>query len=289
MALVAEDFSVESLEQLRIALGFKGDVVSFVSSLSHEPVVVIDGLDALRSEPSQRTFRELIRQVSRRAPKCTIVASIRTFDLQQSEELKTLFFSKEGIASTRGFQQVTVPPLTDADLNQAISQAPVLQNVLTHAKGEFRNLLRNPFNLHLALQLLETGVPSGEISHLHTQVQLLTRYWDWRVGGQPNSYDREAFLRAVLEKMVEVRSLSIPETTVYQTGQGPILSALQSDEILKESVTNRLSFVHNILFDYGVARLLLDEESIEPFIQTDRSRTIFFRPSLAYFFHYLWF
>lgn len=289
LALVAEDFSVESLEQLRIALGFKGDVVSFVSSLSHEPVVVIDGLDALRSEPSQRTFRELIRQVSRRAPKCTIVASIRTFDLQQSEELKTLFFSKEGIASTRGFQQVTVPPLTDADLNQAISQAPVLQNVLTHAKGEFRNLLRNPFNLHLALQLLETGVPSGEISHLHTQVQLLTRYWDWRVGGQPNSYDREAFLRAVLEKMVEVRSLSIPETTVYQTGQGPILSALQSDEILKESVTNRLSFVHNILFDYGVARLLLDEESIEPFIQTDRSRTIFFRPSLAYFFHYLWF
>ncbi len=58
LPLVAEDFSVESLEQLRIALGFKSDVLSFVSSLSHEPVVVIDGLDALRSEPSQRTFSE---------------------------------------------------------------------------------------------------------------------------------------------------------------------------------------------------------------------------------------
>jgi hypothetical protein len=289
LPLVAEDFSVESLEQLRVALGFKSDVLSFVSSLSHEPVVVIDGLDALRSEPSQRTFRELIRQISLRAPKCTVVASIRTFDLQQSEELKTLFFSKTADAFGRGFQQVTVPPLTDVDLHQAISQAPVLQSLLTHARGEFRDLLRNPFNLHLTLQLLETGIPSDEISYLHTQVQLLTRYWDWRVGSQPNSYDREAFLRAVLEKMVEARSLSIPQTAVYQTGQGPILSALQSDEILKESVTNRLSFVHNILFDYGVARLLLDEQSIQPFIQTDRSRTIFFRPSLAYFFHYLWF
>jgi hypothetical protein len=209
--------------------------------------------------------------------------------LHQSEELKTLFFSKPAAASGRGFQQVTVPPLTDADLHQAVSQAPVLQNLLTHAKGEFRNLLRNPFNLHLALQLLETGIPSDEISRLHTQVQLLTRYWDWRIESRPNNHDRKLFLRIVLEKMVEARSRSIPETDAYKTGQGPILSGLQSDEILKESVTNRLSFVHNILFDYGVARLLLDEQSVEPFIQTDLSRTIFFRPSLAYFFHYLWF
>ncbi len=179
--------------------------------------------------------------------------------------------------------------MTDADLLQAISQAPVLQSLVTHARGEFRNLLRNPFNLHLALQLLETGVPSDEISHLHTQVQLLTRYWDWRIESQANNHDRKGFLRKALEKMVETRSLSIPETNVYQIGHGPILTGLQSDEILKESVTNRLSFVHNILFDYAVARLLLDEQSVEPFIQTDPSRTIFFRPSLAYFFHYLWF
>lgn len=289
LPLLAEDFSVESLEELRAALGFKSDLLSFVSALSREPVVVIDGLDALRSEPSQRTFRELIRQILLRVPKCTIVASIRTFDLQQSEELKSLFFASPVVASSRGFQQVTVPPLTDADLLQAISQAPVLQSLLTRTTGEFRNLLRNPFNLHLALQLLETGVPSEEISYLHTQVQLLTKYWDWRIEAQSNHYDRKVFLRRLLEKMVETRSLSVAEASVYQVGQGPILTALQSDEILKQSVTNRLSFVHNILFDYGVARLLLDEQSVETFIQTDPSRTIFFRPSLAYFFHYLWF
>ncbi len=120
-------------------------------------------------------------------------------------------------------------------------------------------------------------------------LQLLTKYWDSRVEGHANNYDRKVFLRAVVEKMVEARSLSIPETSVYQVGQGSILSALQSDEVLRESVTNRLSFVHNILFDYAVARLLLDEQNIEEFIQVDKARTIFFRPSLVYFFHYLWF
>jgi hypothetical protein len=289
LPLMAEDFSVESLEQLRDALGFKSDVLSFVSSLSNEPVVVIDGLDALRSEPSQRTFRDLIRQISQRAPKCTIVASIRNFDLQQSEELKTLFFSSPAVASSRGFQQVTVPPFTDSDLLQATAQAPPLKGLIESTTGEFRALLRNPFNLHLALQLLETGISSDELSHLHTQVQLLTKYWDWRVESRVDNHDRKNFLRNLLEKMVAERSLSIPESSAYQAGQGATLITLQSDEILKESVTNRLSFVHNILFDYGVARLLLDEQNVESFIQTDLSRTIFFRPSLAYFFHYLWF
>src|SRR5207244_2116919 len=181
LPLIAEDFSVDSLEQLRAALGFKSDVLSFVSALSNEPVVVIDGLDALRSEPSQRTFRELIRQISRRAPKCTIVASIRSFDLQQSEELKTLFFSSSPATPSRGFQQVTVPPLTDADLFEAIAQAPALANLVASATGELRTLLRHPFNLHLTLQLLETGVSSDELSNLHTQVQLLTKYLDWRI------------------------------------------------------------------------------------------------------------
>jgi hypothetical protein len=127
-------------------------------------------MDALRSEPSQRTFREPIRQISRRAPKCTIVASIRSFDLQQSEELKTLFFSSSAAASSRGFQQVTVPPLTNTDLHQAIAQAPALKNLLEMQRASSEYFYSNPFNLQLALQLLETGVSSDELSHLHTQV-----------------------------------------------------------------------------------------------------------------------
>ena len=67
-----------------------------------------------------------------------------------------------------------------------------------------------------------------------------------------------------------------------------MLDLLQSEEILRLSPTGRISFSHNILFDYAVARLLLDEESFQPFINEDASRSIFFRPSLSFFFHHLW-
>ena len=96
MPLIAEDFAVESLEDLRSALGFKTDVLSFLESLPDNPVLVIDGLDALRSDLSQRPFRELISAVSLRVPKCSIVASIRTFDFQQSEELAGTILLRKG-------------------------------------------------------------------------------------------------------------------------------------------------------------------------------------------------
>jgi hypothetical protein len=39
---------------------------------------------------------------------------------------------------------------------------------------------------------------------------------------------------------------------------------------------------------YALARLVLDEDGVSGFIEADPSRTIFFRPSLAYFFYQLW-
>src|SRR5262249_30577936 len=79
-----------------------------------------------------------------------------------------------------------------------------------------------------------------------------------------------------------------PEDKVYIEGKSATFTKLLSDEILREGVTGRISFTHNILFDYSVSRLLLDEDTVFSFIKEDTSRTIFFRPSLAYFNHHLW-
>ncbi len=288
LPLIAEDFAVESLDELRSALGFKTDVISFLESLADDSVLIIDGLDALRSDLSQRTFRELISAVSRRVPKCSIVASIRTFDLQQSQELQELFFSARSVSNARKFSQVVVPPFSDEEMSEVVRQIPGLVPLLSDTKEEFKQLLRNPFNLHLAAQLIEAGATAQELSVLDSQVQLLEKYWRWRIETPMDRLDRKALLRAVLSKMVERKSLSVSEGDVYSTGVGPILTALQSDEILRQSFTSRIAFVHNIIFDYALARLLLDEDGVSGFIEADPSRTIFFRPSLAYFFHLLW-
>src|SRR5580698_563900 len=70
LPLVAEDFDIKSVDELTSALGFKTDVLEFLAALGGKPVLMIDGLDALRGELSQRAFRELIRRVAQHLPQC---------------------------------------------------------------------------------------------------------------------------------------------------------------------------------------------------------------------------
>jgi hypothetical protein len=277
------------MDDLTSALGFKKEVLPFLEGLGPGAVLIIDGLDALRSETSQRVFRELLSRVTDKVPHCAILASIRTFDLDQSDELQQLFFGSRMNPATRQFRQVIVQPFSDADLEQVAGQTPGLQIVLEACGVEFRELLRNPFNLQLVVQLLEHGTGVHELSTIQSQVQLLSKYWNVRVEHLPDGHDRKALLHAVVQRMVDRRALSVPENVVYTPGLGPALMALKSAEILRKSITDRLSFTHNIIFDFAAARLLLDEEAIFTFILQDKSRTIFYRPSLSFFFHYLWF
>lgn len=252
-------------------------------------VLIIDGLDALRSETSQRVFRELISRVTEKIPNCAILASIRSFDLEQSGELQQLFFGNRISGATRQFKQVTVQPFSEADLEQVATQTPGLGVLLEDCDVEFLELLRNPFNLQLAVHLLEQGMGVQELSTIQSQVQLLSKYWNARVERLPDGHDRKALLHTVVKAMVDRKALSVTEHVVYTAGLGSALRSLKSAEILRESITDRLSFAHNIIFDYAVARLLLDEETIISFIAQEPSRTIFYRPSLSFFFHYLWF
>jgi hypothetical protein len=287
VALAAEDFDVASLNELNAAVGFKKDIVSVLGSLGTDPLLIIDGLDSLRGEASQRAFRELISGTVKQVPNCSIVASIRTFDLQQSEELQQLFFPSA--SGTRGaFTHLTVEPFADSDLQLVCAQIPAIERLLRDASPEMQIILRNPFNLHIAVRLIEGGMTAGDLSAVHSEVQLLGKYWHFRVEAPDDGADRKAMLRRIVREMVRRNSLSVAEQHVYSPGFATALKELRSCEVLRESVTDRISFAHNILFDYGVARLVLDEEEVFRFIDEDSTRTIFFRPSLSYFFHYLW-
>ena len=53
----------------------------------------------------------------------------------------------------------------------------------------------------------------------------------------------------------------------------------------------RIAFSHNILFDYAISVLLIEDEprQLERFVRDDPSRPLFLRPSLTYFFTRLWY
>ena len=286
LSLAAEDFEVDSIDELKQSIGFKADFFSVLASFGPESLLIIDGLDALRGESSQKAFRDLIRSVVDQVPNCAIVVTIRTFDLQQSPELQELFFD---VRNVRRFESITVAPFSDVDLSVAASQIPRLDSVLQESpQNEIRELLRNPFNLRLAVDLLEGGAGVEELSTIHSQVQLLQKYWFMRVEGAPDGLDRKMLLTQVVREMVSRKSLSIREEAAYSREYANAFRGLRSAEVLKESITDRVSFSHNIFFDYAVARLLLDEEEIFVFLSSDSSRLIFFRPSVLHFFHHLW-
>jgi hypothetical protein len=284
-ALTAEDFQVSSLHEIYETLGFSKPLPKLLFALK-DPVLIIDGLDALRGEASQRAFRELIHEVLEQAPNAAIVASVRTFDLQESPELQRLQYRYP--PNGRGMQKFVIGELSDAELVDASKKSSDLLALLEDRSTPLFGLLRNPFNLQLAFALLNDGIALSELRSVQSQVQLLESYWRFRVLNSEDCALKERLLQAVTQEMVDTKVLSVPETAVIEPGYGNVLRALKSSEVLRKSVTGRLSYAHNILFDYAIARLLLDEYRLFDFIRADLSRSLFFRPSLTLFFHRIW-
>ena len=284
-AISAEEHAVRSLDDLRVSLGLDTDVVLFLNSVVEGVVLIIDGLDSLRGDPSQNTFRELIRRVFTEAPRCTIVASIRTFDLRRSPEFQRLFFSSD---TRNRVTEIAIPELSDEELASVAATEARIGNLITKASSALKSLLRNPFNLTLAASLIGGGTSTSELSTFDSQVQLLNAFWTWRVLASVDSHERLEVLRPLLTRMISTQSLWASTAGMFGPGLGKALSGLLSDEILKENATGRMAFEHNILFDYALSRVLLHDANVLEFINEDPNRTIFYRPSLAYFFYYLW-
>jgi hypothetical protein len=285
--LIAEDYQVSSVSELYGVLGFSQPLPLIMASLGPGSALVIDGLDALRAESSQRAFRELIFEVLQQSPKTTVIISIRTYDLQESREFRSLLRPSYE-SGVEGLAKMPVDDLSDDELAVAGQQNPVLKALISNASAPVRELLRNPFNLNIAMGLLKEGVSAGEISELTSQVQLLGRYWYHRVESGDLGTIRQKVLHDAVAQMVQSRVLSLPAVDLAILGYEDALQNLFSQEVLRKGSTNRIAFGHNILFDYAVARLLLDEVRLITFIKDDSSRTLFFRPSLTMFFHYLW-
>ncbi len=293
------------LADLHGELGLK---TSFVQVLKNWPgntpaFLVIDALDAARGGPAVMMIRDLIRQVVAKNSRWRVVASIRKFDLRYGEETKKLF---AGTPPTR-FQDVefgkirhlNVPRLSDDELDQISSQSPRLRTLTDKAPKELEDLLRVPFNLRLLAALLGIGIAAEELTPIRTQLELLDRYWKERVLGLDRQGDaRESVLRKVCEEMVKSRELRVDRSAVAESGSSDHLTDVLSSQVLSEwqysvDVTpNRyvLAFSHHVLFDYGVARLLLRgiPEAVVRWFDNDSDMVIVVRPSLLMHFQHLW-
>ena len=300
--LPIDKLSVDTESGLRAELAIKGEFVDFLRSqrtvdCTCPGLLVVDAFDAARSETARRFFLSLVRRVIDGLNGLwNVTVSVRTYDAMKSEELLDLFPAASEDPPPDEFQMtnihcrhLAIPKLTDDEI-RAIETTVDLYGVYERGSEEFQNLLRTPFNLWLLEKLLlrEPNIP--ELSSVTSEVHLLGLFWKQRVTDGQLGEDRRVLLSKVPRKMVAEHSLSVRADEVYSVREA--WDSLLSAEILVSASTTaqRVAFSHNILFDYAVSVLLIEDEpeKLVDFVSEEPSRPLFLRPSLDFYFTRLW-
>ena len=300
------DGTDESLRQELPELSDEGDPIEKLKSLPisrQKAVLLFDAFDAARDEQTRKRFLNLIRRaIHALKDSWNVVVTVRTYDAMKSQELLDLF----GTPDDTEYQSkdilcrhLTIPPLNKDETRQAFDQILRLESLYESGSEEFKCLLTNPFNLWLLEKILNASQDVPDFSRVHSEVQLLGLFWQRRIENASNELDRRSVLEQVARLMVEERSLTVRAEDAYEhahlhtPAKQTAWNNLLSDEILARvsSTGIRIAFSHNILFDYAISVLLIEDapQQLENFVLEDESRPLFLRPSLTYFFTRLWY
>ena len=291
-------------ETLQRELLYEGDLIEKLKSIpvsGKNAILLFDAFDAARDEQTRKRFLNLIRRAIQELVKWNVVVTVRTYDAKKSQELLDLFgnpddteYQSEGILC----RHFTIPPFNENEILQALDQIGCPEKTYKESSPDFKKILEKPFNLWLLEKILK-NLPEEELaplSQIRSEVQLLERFWERRIEKESSEH---VFMRQISRRMVKKRSLTIKMDDVYEDVDldKPVRKIawdkLQSDEILAKVSSNgqRIAFFHNILFDYAISLLTIDDEPkpFENFISEDSSLPFFLWPSLIYFFTRLWY
>lgn len=304
--LAVDRIAANSIGDLRSEMGLEHDFATVLNNwLGLQPAFfIIDALDAARGDSASKMIRDLIRQVSQSFGRWKVVASIRKFDLRYGVEVRELFSgslpSEFLDVEFRNVRHLNVPRLSDDELNQIASQSAELHELISKVPEQLNELLSVPFNLKLMAGLLGAGIPIHALTPIRTQLELLQRYWSYRVI-RSDGYgdDREHVLRRICEKMVEARELRTDRSVIAsEPGYGVHLNDLLSNQVLIEWQASLdalpdhyiLAFSHHVLFDYAAAMLLLrgTSEAVIRRLAEDPELAVVIRPSIIFSFRHLW-
>ena len=290
---------------LREELSYEGDLIERLKSVpvsGKKAILLFDAFDAARDEQARKRFLNLIRRaILELRESWNIIVAVRTYDAKKSQELLDLFGNPDDAdliqykSTDILCRHFTIPSFDEDEILQVFDQIGCPKSIYNEGSQDFKDILANPFNLWLLEKILKSSDEVPDFSQIHSEVQLLSLFWQRRIENE----NSEHVLRQIADKMVQERSLSVRIDDIYDdvNFDKPVRRTawdrLQSDEILaKISPTGqRIAFSHNILFDYAISVLLIDDEPqhLENFVSEDPSRPLFLRPSLTYFFTRLWY
>jgi hypothetical protein len=299
------DFTHLSLVQTELGLTHPLTEVMKAWDGNGKGVILVDALDAARGAAAGEVILALIQEL-KNGSRWNVVASVRKWDLRYNPDLRATFRPTAGVGVSSDladpeFYDIThlnVPVFSLEELDEICSASTPLRTLKESANGDTLALLRVPFNLRLAAEMLDSGMEPAEFSPLRDQVGLLEAYWKRRVAVVPDGDGREQVLRLCLSDMVANRRLRTSRAKALESGGAQPLEQLLSLNVLSEwqapsasSPTRQLlAFAHNVLFDFGAAELYLPQEPDDflAMMAAQPDHALLLRPSLQMRFQRLW-
>jgi hypothetical protein len=307
LCFAADRLDFTNHSQVQAELGLKHPLTEVIEAWdgNGKGVIFIDALDAARGAAAGEVILALIQKL-KNGSRWNVVASVRKWDLRYNPDLRETFRSS---AKVHAPSELTDPEFSDLthlsipifsleELDTICAGSPQLRILRGSANRDTLELLRVPFNLRLAAELLDTGMQPAEFSPLRDQVGLLDAYWKRRVSAVPEGDSREQVLRLCLLDMVANRRLRTSRAKALEGGATKALEQLLSRNVLSEwqapSASNPyrqlLAFAHNVLFDFGAAELYLPHEPQDflAVLAAQPDLALLLRPSLHTRFQRLW-
>jgi len=281
-------FTASSLGDLRVELGLEHDILDVLAGWSpgKPKVLIVDAYDAARADGRADLWQTVIEEVSRRTD-WHAVASVRTWDLEHSTRLASAFANPA----------VPMTDFTDAELGVAAVDWPDLSGLITEAPTDLRALLRNPFNLRLAAELLLEGTRRVELARMTSRVELLDKYWNARVADNPQGIARDQLARRTAREALAAKTLSVPTSAALgrDSAAEPLLHQLLSRAVLVDASTTRsaapsaVRFAHHVFFDHAVSLAFAEApDSLTRALDEDPNTALFARPSVELHLQRLW-
>jgi hypothetical protein len=290
----------KSIQQIcnDIGLQHPWEAILAESASGNPLILIVDSLDGLRDAEASRAYKHLMALAMQRGLK--VVASIRSFDLLHSHELKRDFKNNEGPLSEsyydetfKDIRHIAVLGLDDGELAEVEANSQSLKSVFATAP-KLRDVCRNLFYLKLLSELLENRATIGGLTGIGSRAELFDRWWQHRIESHLLSQECLRTLRAVVERMVDQRVLRVR----YDDWPTNIKQYLFSSEILRNPPVapgrlpdeDRVEFCHHYLFDHAGMKLFVQPRrgDLAKELSGPTNWGLFLRPSLTLFFRHVW-
>lgn len=242
-------------------LGLPASITHCLHSISktRQSVIILDQLDTLRwthtnFQNALSVCAQVIREVERlnneRIHKISLIFVCRTYDLENVNVIKSLFYASDDPNLTMKWNKIKVHDFDDVTVKNVVGKH------YDNLSNKLKEILRVPSNLYIWQHL----DPDLNYTYCTTESLLISKWLEQLSEEYRRSISNSLSFKEIVDKivsfMVNNNSTSISSTHFSLFSKS--IECLSSSSLITVQ-NNRISFIHQTIFDYFLADKMLND------------------------------